>query len=171
MVALWSALGQGPAWLRWPMLAAFGFAAGFAWADFHVYFLHWWWSGGPPPWFSFAHLEVWYWQWIFDGSLSSSPAGMLAATLLIFRVLGYRLCRDRLLSASMQRTAATAVIIWLPVQFAATENISGILAVCGIFWSGFLAILRCIHGASDESPLLAIVPQRSDCQPQFNCGS
>src|SRR5439155_1607532 len=100
VVALWSAVGQGPAWLRWPMLAAFGLAAGFVWADFHIYVLHWWpWFAGAPPWFSLAHLEICYWQWIYMVPFLVA-GGMLAATLLIFRVLGYRLCRDRRLIAT-----------------------------------------------------------------------
>jgi len=95
VVALWAALGQGLYCLRWPLLVVCGLIAGVVWADFHIYSLHWWsWFGGPPPWFSSAHLEMWYWHWeAFVPFLLAG--GMLASTLLIFRVRGYRLGHDK----------------------------------------------------------------------------
>src|SRR5262245_32103599 len=93
VVALWAALGEGPAWLRWPLLGLAAFVAGVILASVDWYQLGW--CPRPAVW-SWQHWNyVWRWQW--DTLLSFFlPSGMLAATLLIYRVLGYRLCRPSL---------------------------------------------------------------------------
>ena len=92
VVALWAALGQGAAWLRWPLLALFAFAAGLILAQVDWYGLRWF--PIAPPFWSNEHLQyICDWQWDTIAAFFLA-GGMLAATLLIYRVLGYRLCRQ-----------------------------------------------------------------------------
>src|SRR5262245_25008021 len=98
VVALWAALGQGSPWLRWSLLPLLCGIAGALQADFDLYVTKsWQWFRPMPPRFvSSAHIEYLFWRWdvIISFFLGS---GMLAATLLIYRVLGYRLCRHAIL--------------------------------------------------------------------------
>jgi len=91
VAALWAALGEGPAWLRWPLLVVFTFSAGLAQSVVDWSYLRMW--PAKPGFWSLEHWDyLWLNQWwllvaaCFAGSL-------LAAALLIYRVLGYRLCR------------------------------------------------------------------------------
>jgi len=94
--ALWVALGEGPPWLRWPLLIVFAVLAGMMHADFDMYVIgRWRWVlGGPARWWSIDHLHYYLLRWDAIAAFCLS-GGMLAATLLIYRVLGYRLCRSR----------------------------------------------------------------------------
>jgi hypothetical protein len=107
VVGLWAALGQGLPWLRWPLMALLAGIAGAVQADFDLYITkRWQWF--PPAtveFFSWAHLEYLYWR-----CEAMTPfllaGGMLAATLLIYRVLGYRLSRSGSLSRPAEDTRA-----------------------------------------------------------------
>jgi hypothetical protein len=95
VVALWAALGQGSSWLRWSLLAIFAVVAGIARADFDLYVARSWrfqYFATPTGWLSSDHVEYLLRRWdaITEFLLAG---GMLAATLLIYLVLGYRLCR------------------------------------------------------------------------------
>ncbi|HMC11398.1 MAG TPA: hypothetical protein VKH44_08915, partial [Pirellulaceae bacterium] len=92
VVALWTALGKGPAWLRWPLLLLFALVAGFVLVKVDEFHIGW----RPPftPFWRVTNLHYfWLWQWKTVAEFLLA-GGMLAATLLIYRVLGYRLCRD-----------------------------------------------------------------------------
>lgn len=93
ILALWTALGRGSVWLRWPLSAILTLIAGLIWLDLEMY-VHQFagWSWVKWPWFSEEHLDYWLWSWDAGVEFALS-GGMLAATLLIYRVLGYRLCR------------------------------------------------------------------------------
>jgi hypothetical protein len=98
VAALWAALGQGPAWLRWLVVGLFALLAGTIAADFYIYVArYWWWPPPPPSWFSVRHFEFLWWRFTEPQGNPWLPfflaAGMLTATLLIYRVVGYRLCR------------------------------------------------------------------------------
>jgi hypothetical protein len=88
MVALWAALGEGPAWLRWSLLSLAALVAGLILAQVEWFDLRRF-SATPQFW---NWQFIWDWQWPTIAAYFLA-AGMLAATLLIFRTLGYRLCR------------------------------------------------------------------------------
>jgi hypothetical protein len=95
VIALWTAIGRGSFWLRWPLLALVSGIAGTLQADFDLYITkRWqWFPPSPVPFFSGTHLDYLFWRWdAFTPFFLAS--GMMAATLLIYRVLGYRLCRQ-----------------------------------------------------------------------------
>jgi hypothetical protein len=105
VAALWAALGEGPAWLRWPLLGFVALLAGVILASVDWYQFAW---IPRPAFWSWQHWNyLWRWQW--DTVLSFFlPGGMLAATILIYRVLGFRLCR--LSPAPSRATAALAAL-------------------------------------------------------------
>jgi hypothetical protein len=105
VVALWAALGAGPAWMRWLLLLVVSLAGGVALAV-----TNWFVNGGRfgrhywyPPGQSWPIREKWNWSipffvQVFDNEWELIAwvllaGGMLFACLLIFRQLGYRLCR------------------------------------------------------------------------------
>src|SRR5262245_37590257 len=63
--ALWAALGDGPPWLRWPLLIVFAVLAGMMHADFDMYVIgRWRWVlGGPARWWSIDHLHYYLFRW------------------------------------------------------------------------------------------------------------
>lgn len=91
VVAMWAALGEGPAWQRWPLLAVFATSAGMTAAliermsDTSLRS-----TLRERPW----RLDFWVnrpqWEVVMSYLLASS---LLFATLLIFRTLSYRLER------------------------------------------------------------------------------
>jgi hypothetical protein len=90
VVSLWAALGSGPIWLRLPILALALSATGFL-----LGVIHWCLERNPSVSYSdlwryrdyFWETDGWYVAWVFlAGSL-------LAASLVILRVIGYRLVR------------------------------------------------------------------------------
>jgi hypothetical protein len=92
VVALWAALGAGPAWLRWPLLGVFILAVGLGCAYVDWNLMNNWTT--KPAFGSAEHrYYFWQWQWTTVAAFMLS-GGMLAATLLIYRVLGYRLCHE-----------------------------------------------------------------------------
>lgn len=89
IVALWAALGQGSAWLRWSLLVVSALSTGFlaAFLQYQAdkragrFFL---------AFFDWRAFWDWYQNWIAVFVLAAS---LLFATLLIVRVRGYRLQR------------------------------------------------------------------------------
>ena len=93
VVALWATLGEGPAWLRWPMLVLIALVAGVVLAQVEWYGIGFF--PTKPGDFSFERFQfLWDWQWSTVVAFFLA-GGMLASTLLIFRTLGYRLCRPK----------------------------------------------------------------------------
>jgi hypothetical protein len=84
IVAMWAALGAGPAWVRWPLLIAFAVAGGIV-ADVLEEFSHFYFGGSLGFWTYYLeedHIII---------VRYALAASLLFATLLIFRTLGYRL--------------------------------------------------------------------------------
>lgn len=90
IVALWAALGQGPAWLRWSLLVVSSLSAGFLGAYLQYF------ADNRPT----GRFVVMQFSWDFFWEEYRSrvavfvlAASLLFATLLIVRVRGYRLQR------------------------------------------------------------------------------
>jgi hypothetical protein len=102
LVALWAALGQGRARWRWSLLAAFAVTAGLGYGVFHFRLLTMPW--GRNGWINHSFWEP-RWRALFYSFEGPRIAwyclagGLLFATLLSFRTLGYRLCRVQRLRA------------------------------------------------------------------------
>ena len=92
---MWAALGEGPAWQRWPLLALFATGAGMTAALIErVSDTSLRGTLRERPW----RLEFWDNQPQWDVVMSYLLAGgLLFATLLIFRTLNYRLERRALM--------------------------------------------------------------------------
>jgi hypothetical protein len=94
VISLWAGLGEGPAWLRWPLPFVLGVSGGLL-----LGFAHWL-SQSPnvripaeryPPsaWHQYWDLENMRIAWL------SLTGGLLFAGLLYFRAQGVRLGRQR----------------------------------------------------------------------------
>lgn len=95
VVAMWSALGAGPAWLRWPAMFFAVALAGWVCALLS-FFDH----GGTLAMLR-SDPTAWNYFWKYDGWMVAWMAlagGLLCASVLILRVTGYRLAqRPRML--------------------------------------------------------------------------
>lgn len=96
VVAVWAALGAGPAWLRWPMLIASLVLCGLSFCLLHFLSNGGLWSDIPTLIFhpGTPTRSSWYWErdrWLAAWVILAG--GLLFASLIILRVLGYRLAR------------------------------------------------------------------------------
>jgi hypothetical protein len=102
VVALWAGLGAGPVLARCSLLALVSIAAALAYAIPHFREATRWaaaWSWSPP-----MNLTFWdpqYRSWFYSSEWANMAwfwlaGGLTFAALLMFRALGYRLCRSRL---------------------------------------------------------------------------
>ena len=92
VVSLWAALGAGPLWFRLPILLLALLTCGFSLGVIHF-------CTNASPLITFAQLwsyrrefwvnDGWYVVWV------SLAGGLLAASLVILRVIGYRLVQSR----------------------------------------------------------------------------
>jgi hypothetical protein len=94
LLALWSALGAGRAVVRWPIMAVFTLGVGLTSSllDYHVMTAGW--RPRPIIW----DPGVWSWVWFYKWSNVAwfcLSGGMLFASLLLLRTLGYRLGRKK----------------------------------------------------------------------------
>jgi len=90
VAALWAALGHGPAWLRWPILAAFAAVAGIAYAIVE-YFGNVSNASWSTLWTDTSYFLSYHWAPLIWPPLAG---GLLFAALLIFRTRSYRLSRQ-----------------------------------------------------------------------------
>lgn len=88
VAALWAALGKDPAWLRWPLFALIAVSAGivFTVGEYFTRVSNSTWSGLSD----WRYMLRYHWEFLAWPPLAG---GLLAAALLIFRTLGYRLSR------------------------------------------------------------------------------
>ncbi len=91
IVAMWAALGAGPAWLRWPLLALATALVGLLCA-----LLDYFDRGGTFAFFiRSSRVREMFWEdngWII--AWMALAGGLLSASLLILRIIGYRLVRN-----------------------------------------------------------------------------
>jgi hypothetical protein len=92
VVSLWAGLGDGPAWLRWPLPLALGLGGGLCLA-----FVHWI-SSSPVGRIPSAQYPTGGWQhfWVSEQpriAWISLAGGLLFAGVLYFRAQGVRLSR------------------------------------------------------------------------------
>jgi hypothetical protein len=101
VTALWAALGEGSAWLRWPVLAAVTAVAGivFAVCEYYDRVSNASWS---DVWVDATYFFTYHWVPLVWPPLVGS---LLFASLLIFRTQGYRLSRKAKLGDSSASAA------------------------------------------------------------------